>query len=537
MRGGPHGRGATRPPLRSALPILAITTGFLLFSAATLDDFGLTWDEGVKMYDDASYAEVVKRIAPYDPRVLHIPGYFYVVDTLRSLYAKALSDATGADPVLVHHSFNVLLSAGCLVLLYALALALSGSRALGAVACGALLLTPQFLGHSQNNPKDLPAALLFLLVAWLVVRASRAPRWPGVLAASAAYGVALTTRVSAVLLPLVLGAFFALRRREALRQGARWLPVAAVASLLFALASFPALWIEGTGVFRTAAERYEVLRGLDVKILYLGHLYRWDSLPWHFSLVHLLVTLPLSHLFFLAAGVASAWRWRERSPGRADAAWLAILWVAALFGADLLAPLHYDGIRHLLAALPAVALLVACGALLCLEALEGAAARAGWPRHLPAAALTLLALLTAGALTAYHPYQTAYLNPIARALAGEHPEEWIEVEYWGAPYKEGAEWLGGHAEPGSVVHFVIGGGQRAGEDIARFYLDLPVVRGGDLALFEDETTPRFLMFITRRAWYDDFVNDVRARYAPVHTVERGGATLLEIYSNRSGRRP
>ncbi|MGH0029570.1 MAG: hypothetical protein ACQGVC_07255 [Myxococcota bacterium] len=515
--------------MRPALPILAIASAFLLFSAATLDDFGLTWDEGVKMYDDASYADVVGRIAPHDPRVLHIPGYFYVADTLRSLYAKAVRDAFAADPVLVHHSFNVLLSTACLVLLHGLTLAVSGSRRLAATAAVALALLPQFVGHSQNNPKDLPAAVVFLAVAWAVVAASRRPGAGRVLGAAALFGVALTTRVSALLLPVILGAWLWLRRRDVLAREVRWIAVGGAASLAFAALCFPALWVHGPGVFAEAARGLDVLRGLDVEVLYLGELHRWTGLPWHFSAVHLLATLPPAHLVLLLAAVPALRDRDEEERGKADAGWLALLWVLALFGADLFAPLHYDGIRHLLAALPAVALLAACGAEWCFAWLE----RRG--RRRTALALAGLAVCaTTLELAVMHPYQTAYLNPVARAFAGDRPEEWIEVEYWGAPYKEGSAWLDRHAEPHAVVHFVIGGGQRAGEDVARYYLDRRVVRGGNLRIFQDTGTPQYLIFITRKAWYDEFVRDVRARYEPVFTVERGGATLLEIYSNRAG---
>jgi 4-amino-4-deoxy-L-arabinose transferase-like glycosyltransferase len=524
---------------RSHAPMLAVLAAFAAFSAATLGDFGLTWDEGVKMFDDAHYADALRRIEPYDPRVLHIPGYFYVVDTLRSLYAKALSDLLpDADPVLVHHSFNALLATACLALLYALVLRVSGARRLALWSAIALVLMPQFVGHSQNNPKDLPAVVLFLWAAQLAVAASSRPRWRTAVAASFVYGVALTTRVSEVLLAPILGAWLLLRRREVWRRQWRGFALGLAGAGLAAVACWPALWFRGAQVFALAAERFAVLRGLGVKLLYLGKLYPWTNVPWHYTAVQLLATLPPLHLAGLLALPVAALRWRARDREKADALWLGVLWVGLLLGADLLAPLHYDGVRHLLTALPGLALLAACGADAGLDAIERAVSRQpAWLRGALRWAPALLAALTIVELAPMHPYETAYLNPIARVLAGGPPEQWLEVEYWGSPYKEGAAWIDSHAEPDAVVHVPIGGGQRPGEDLAKYYLTRPVLGGGSFAQFQDTRTPRYLMIITRVAWYNDFVRSVRAHYAPVYTVKRQGATLLEIYANRSGRRP
>ncbi|HEY5657860.1 MAG TPA: glycosyltransferase family 39 protein [Myxococcota bacterium] len=515
-------------------PIFAVAGAFFGFSAATLGDFGITWDEGVKIYDDDSYLAILQRIEPFDPLVVHIPGYFYVFDAARSLYAKAAKDLLGAPhPVLVHHSFNIAISTACLVLLYLLVLRICGERRLATLSAAALALMPQFVGHSQNNPKDLPAVLMFLLVAWLVVRVADAPKRRNAAGLGIAFGVSLTTRVFAVLLVPILGAWLLLRRRALVflhwRSYAFALGIAGVA----AIASWPALWFRRAEMIDLAAKRLGLLRNIDFDVLYLGRLYPWTDTPWHYTSVHLLITLPLVFIGLLLCVPFAARAWRERSPGKCDALWLGALWAGALLAADLFAPYHYDGIRHVLAAVPAVAILVAGGAEWLAERLEAAVAGLRSPaarRALPWS-LALCGLVTAWEIAQVHPYETAYLNPVANGLGGPKTEEWVEVEYWGNAYKEGAEWINRHAEEEARVFFPLGGGQRSGEDIARFYLERPIVRRGTLAAFAETSTPGYLMFITRSAWYDDLIREVRARYAPVYTIRRQRATLLEIYSN------
>lgn len=515
-----------------------MAVAFFAFSAATLRDFGITWDEGVKIYEDTSYLQILRRIEPFDPLVVHIPGYFYVFDTARSLYAKLAADLLGEPhPVLVHHSFNIAMATACLLLLYLLVLWISGERRLAALSATALALMPQFIGHSQNNPKDLPAVFLFLLVACLVVRLNHEPSWRNIVGAGLAFGVSLTTRVFAGLLVPILGIWLLVRRRALARRRWRSYAWAAAVAAAAAVASWPALWFRRTEMIGLASKRLEVLRSIDFDVLYLGQLYGWTDTPWHFSALGLLMTLPIVFVVLLLCAPVAARAWRSRSPHKCDVLWLGAVWAGVLLAADLFAPFHYDGIRHLLAVLPAVAILVAGGADGLMEALEGVARRwrPGTARRALPWAIALFGVITCVEIARVHPYETAYLNQVANAIGGSHTEEWVEVEYWGNAYKEGAEWINRHAEEEARVFFPLGGGQRSGEDIARYYLERPIVPRGTLAEFSDASRVSYLIFITRVAWYDDLIRGVRARYEPVYTVRRQRATLLEIYSNQPGR--
>jgi hypothetical protein len=509
----------------------------LAFSAATLRDFGITWDEGEKIHDDTSYLQILQRIEPFDPLVIHIPGYFYVFDTGRSLYAKLAADLLGEPhPVLVHHSFNIAIGTACLVLLYLLVLRISGERRLATLSAMALALMPQFIGHSQNNPKDLPAVFLFLLVACLVVRVNLEPSWRNVVGAGLAFGVSLTTRVFAGLLVPILGSWLVVRRRALARQRWRSYAWAAAVAAAAVVASWPALWFRRTEMIGLASKQLAVLRGIDFDVLYLGQLYSWADTPWHFSALGLLMTLPIAFVVFLLCAPAAAGAWCSRSPRKCDALWLGAVWAGVLLAADLFAPFHYDGIRHLLAVLPAVAILVAGGADWLMEVLEGAASRwhLGTARRALPWAIALAGVATCVEIARVHPYETAYLNQVANAMGGPHTEDWVEVEYWGAAYKEGAEWINRHAEEEARVFFPLGGGPRRGEHVARYYLERPIVPHGTLAQFGDVSRVSYLMFITRVAWYDDLIRGVRARCEPVYTIRRQRATLLEIYGNQSG---
>jgi hypothetical protein len=131
-------------------------------------------------------------------------------------------------------------------------------------------------------------------------------------------------------------------------------------------------------------------------------------------------------------------------------------------------------------------------------------------------------------LAAIHPYQDAYLNEVTNELLPGPAEEYLEVEYWGFPYKEGAQWIDAHAEPDARV-FLLWSAQ------ANFHLAKPGLSPAE-ANFNDPSVPGYLMIITRRAFYNEFTDDVERRYPEAFAVRRQRATLLRIFKNQPAER-
>lgn len=107
------------------------------------------------------------------------------------------------------------------------------------------------------------------------------------------------------------------------------------------------------------------------------------------------------------------------------ALWL--LWVAfplAYFA--ILRPHVYDGLRHFLFLLPALAVGAAVGA-------ERLIDKRRWLAPL----LAVLALATFAESARWHPYQTSYFQP----LVGGELHELYDVDYWASSYREAALWI------------------------------------------------------------------------------------------------
>jgi hypothetical protein len=198
---------------------------------------------------------------------------------------------------------------------------------------------------------------------------------------------------------------------------------------------------------------------------------------------------------------------------------LALVWIAVVLVADLLAPSHYDGVRHLLPILPPMAALAGLGVHSVWErVLQG-------PRSLRlplgfglAAAVAALSL----DLVRMHPYHDSYLNGIARRIWADEPEKSLELDTWGAAYKEGAEWLLDHAEPNAVVV------EPMCPQCVRPYLE------GRMPFYvspprDRPRRPTYLMFVTRAVAYGPLISHAQASLDPIFSIGRGRATYLEIY--------
>jgi hypothetical protein len=522
------------------LPLLS-AGAFFAFGLATLRDYGMTWDEAETWNASASnLATLLGTSLPW--AATHVlPGYYFAVDTLRALVFEAAgafgSLADPDDRIAVHHAFTLLLASASVGLLCALVEDLSGRRRMAVVAAGALALMPPFFGHAQNNPKDIPAVFAFLLAGFCLARLARVSAaggnaWGWVCASALALGVALTTRVLCVALFPIFGGWLWWRRPAALKRvPLHWVVlVAAAGAATFAL--WPWLWDAPLEKLGEISGRLAVHELVDFQIMYLGELRSWTEMPWHYRPVHLLIGLPLAHLLLAALSLAPLARWRAQADARFDVVALAAIWLGVLALIDQLAPYRYDGLRHFLPALPAVAMLVAAGSEWLCDAIGSRVTGSARHRTLAANAPVLVFFAAAALpLVSTHPHQSAFRNAVANAIAGPHSEEWIEAEYWGQAYREGGRWIGANTEPDAIVYLPIG------DKIAGYYARRS--RGAwnrfD-ARFARTERPQYVMFITRVGFYDDSIRRLERDYEAVYTVQVQNATLLKIYSNRRMKR-
>ena len=493
---------------------------FFALGALVNGDIGPTADEIETLRAGQRNLEILEAHWTGDPPPTwsfhEVEGFYFVMDTARALWGAALGTLGVEDPLQAQHLFHLLLSSLTLWLLFALTRQCGASARAAGLAALALAVLPQFVAHSQNNPKDLPATFTFTLAIYCMIGAGLRGGWARTLLGGVALGLALTTRVHSVFAPVIAWAWLILSPRQSPPGAFRRQVFLAVAGLVFSLAFWPRLWPDPIGLALEASQQLTA-KVFTLPVLYLGQVYSAHEIPWHYRPVLLAATTP--SLLLLAGGGLTLAFGRGPNEDKRDAARLAVLWLSVLLLADGLTWSRYDGLRHFLLGFPAVALLAGLG---------GDAA-VGWLQtRNRSGALGLLALVpfaaSAWTLATLHPYAGASLNAPTRWLLEGPSDESFELEYWGQSYLEGARWIASHGEPDAEVIVPLFA------DLARQSSDRPV-RAGRVADWEPTDRPRYLMMITRRAYYDPPLAKLERQRVPLFEISRSGGSLLTIYGN------
>jgi 4-amino-4-deoxy-L-arabinose transferase-like glycosyltransferase len=348
-----------------------------------------------------------------------------------------------------------------------LARRVGGPRA-GLLAAALLAGTPAWWGQQFGNPKDVPFAAPVPWALWALLRAADdLPRLrvPPVVLAGLALGAALGVRPGGwvALLPLATAAWAGRalpvlareppgrRAGAAARALAAPLAVVAVAWVVM-LAAWPYGQVRPLSAPWLVASEAARFSYQDLTLRFAGAWYATTALPRSYVPVYFALTLP--ETWFVCAGGALAGAavavGRPRAlPLRARPRTLdAVVLLAAGLGppvaAVALRSSLYDGIRHLLFALPPLSALSAGGLVLALDRLPRWAGRA------------LVACLGVAAAVLLHdaarlfPYEYVYFN---RSVAGgvRRAAASYDLDTWGMSYREGIEWLARNHRPSGAA--------------------------------------------------------------------------------------
>lgn len=542
QRIGPPGEPPAPPP-RPA-PARWWIVGFLLVCLvgvfATFGDYGITWDEDAQ----ATYGDLVVEYFVSGFEDDRCNEYFDLkyYGALFEAGAAALSRAAGTPVFETRHLLIGL--TGVLALLAVMLLGRLWRDPWVAVFAGPiLLLIPRFYGHAFNNSKDIPFACGFTWAMYAIVRLAvvETVRWRDVILTGLAIGLTLSLRVGGMMLFLFLGA--ALVARVLGRRGipalaatiadlpsnrARIVPAVAKTAVLIAVAwaVMVAVWpwahqnvfLHPLQAFRVSTDfaAYKVIR-------FGGELVTSQSLPRSYLPWYLLITTPLATTALALVGLASIVlpRWPDRDPRQTTLGSLVLLWLFFPIVYVVLArPVIYDGIRHFLFVLPALAVLAAVGAAHLRHLFTGTRAR-----RIATVALVVLLALPVRDLVVLHPYQSSYFNSLVGTVRKASAN--YDVDYWVSSYKEAAEWINERASErrGRPLRIFLAGNDRCLMCIRRYLFSNVLIRlvpdpgiDGPLPDYVD-----YYVSTTRRGLDQNFPD------APVlHTVGRDGAVFTVI---------
>lgn len=407
-----------------------------------------------------------------------------------------------------------------------------------------LVLMPRFFGHAFVNSKDAPfaAALAWSILAlvWFFERPRF--RWRDFVVLGVSLGLTMAVRPAGVLLLGVFG-LSALALAGFLRGGeflAALRGERLVALLLKVLLGLGLCWGLMIAVWPLALEdpvggpvvavQFATSFPAGGKVVrFFGEDYAASRLPPWYMPAFLAIATPVVLLFSAGLGFVSggrSWRgaaYRERLALALCGVWL---FLPLVLLAVTRSPV-YDGLRHFLFILPALAVFSGLGlgrAWLLVSRLPGRRLIAG------RAALCGLLLWPAVSMARLHPYQAVYFNALVGGVGGAADR--FQTDYWCLSYKEGIGWLNERAEAeGGFEALVVADGASFMRCVP--YQKPPLVlrsrwftsskdRGEEL-----EARYRYFLATTRYG-----LDQVYSELETVHKIGRDGAVFAVIKARR-----
>jgi hypothetical protein len=546
--------GGTASPTeqrRQRLSSLLVALGLAVFLGAgivTLPHYGLTWDEALGdlffgqryfLYFtslNSEYLDFERGDLAINPGPLNLYASSFrsvpwevppLAGTLSAMTMEIVGNRLGwLDPIDAFHLMGILLVAVLLLVLYRFAATHLG-RLSALLAVLILASYPRFWGDMHNNPKDIPQAVFFSLTVMAFCAWYQWPSVRGALFTGMLGGAAMAVKLNALFIPpiLVLGLWpWQLSWRpgalalQHLHRSFRHYLVMIVAAVGFYVGAWPYLYADPIGrTYRHVAYIFSQghRRG--------GTAWSWDPV------VQAVTTMPEAVLLLLCIGIALAILHLRRRSSQSPILRLLLIWAALpIVRASVPGAVNFDGIRHFVEFVPAVALLAGYG---------GASLIQVAGPHLTRGAIAALALLgvmvwnIGGGLIRYHPYEPLYYNSLVGGLAGARmkygfPEA---TDYWASSYRHGAAWLNANAPEGAFLYVPVAPWVVTVAAPIWLRTDIRVIPRHDLVPRLSSGRAVYVMFITRRGWYDAIATYSERELKPVHQVVVDGLPVMKIY--------
>ncbi len=427
---------------RGLFDIIALL--LLVFILAESDKAGISGDEGLHYRQSIS---VYNYFASHgtDQSALDTPATFlkYYGQSFDNFTTILIRWFNIDDIYTFRHQMNGLAAWLCIVLAGLFAVWLSGYGA-GTITLLLFSLSPTFLGHAQNNLKDIPFALAYLagtlfLLRWLFAN-KRTLKNAVPLILSMAFCISI--RPGGLLLICYLLLFTTILEFKTYRETARinteglrnkltWIGFIILGAYLTGILLWPyVLQNPMTGFWKS----YQVMTQFPTTIrqIFEGKLEWSDWLPWYYLPKLMLITIPLLVWAGILCFVAVAGKAAKKEWLKYGFLVFTILFpiVFVIYEQSNL----YGSWRHFLFIYPAIVVLAAIGL---------------WHLFLLFKSKLLRGLaFTVVLLLAYHPfdflvrnrpYDYLYYNQLVGGLKGAYGN--YETDYYYHSMREGSEWL------------------------------------------------------------------------------------------------
>lgn len=321
-----------------------------------------------------------------------------------------------------------------------------GGLETGTIVILLFAVSPTFLGHSQNNLKDIPFALGYITGIFFTLRflfsGRKYPIFESImLIASIAF--CMSIRAGGILLICYLFLFFFAKELASyyknksfsiLQTGRKLVVVLFIALSAWFLSVL--LWpygLENPVVNPVKAHLLMNRFPLTFREIFEGKLVWTDYMPWYYFLKYMILTIPLTVL----AGVLFSTLFMPRMLKGNDSLRYLLLAFSVIFPVLYVIysdPNIYSGWRQLLFLYPGIVIFAATGISEILRLVKNK-----YLKYAMVIALVFLALHPVKFLLKDYPYAYIYFNPLAGGLKGANGN--YETDYYFVGQREASEWL------------------------------------------------------------------------------------------------
>lgn len=437
---------------------ILIVSVFLIMPILSFD-FGITWDEWMDSNNgmlalryllsggqDKEFLNFWHGIY-YSHLFYGITGllYGFIFDSVRNFAQAGLHQDTHLlNFYTTSHVMNALF--GALTILSAgLAAKKMGTWRSACFVALFMVLSPRFLGHSMNNPKDIPFAstyMLALLSMLQFVEELPSPRKRTLIFVGLTIALAIGTRIGGFILLFYVALFSGGAWLHAqIQKSERWNPWRILGSLFMvgciAYAGGLVFWPYGQmnpliNTFKAIKEITKFTHW-DNEVLFEGVMTQASQLPWYYIPKWILISVPL----FIPAGLILFALLLPAILKKYDFRLMLMVLFSALFPAAyviLKKSIVYDEWRHLLFIYAPLVILAASS----WDFLLGLTKNAG-QRILIWSLLFAHMIAPLQWMVRNHPNQYVYFNTLAGGLQGAFGN--YEMDYWGNCVRSASEWL------------------------------------------------------------------------------------------------
>ncbi len=436
--------------LKSHFLFLIFTLLYLAFSFLTYKDFGVTYDEKVE-YDAGKYLltyyqtptslDYVSNLVNKKP--VHIEHRHLPLFSVYSRIYPALVNIFNPNYYFEwFHLQNMLFGWSLFLFSYVLFYLhyKSGKKAI--LAPLFIAFSPYLLGHIPANPKDIPFATIFLLGALEIYffRTRKKNELLEILVLGVIFGLAQSQRVVGLTLLMVyfflgISDFLPFKKHniQAFFNFCLKSLLIFIVSLIIWIIALPFLGANLPLNFYGLLVNAAGYADWNHEIIYFGEYLRKSERPWHYLFVYLGIKMPLFSLFPLLAGMLLMLKRKLKYQKDHPLVLLTILCLLNFAIYLAIKPVVYNGIRHFLYLVVLVTLISGFFFLDVFKTLNFHICK------IVVAVVGIYFMFTAYRMVHLHPYEYIYFNELTGGLKNVSGN--FDVDYWGAAYKEAAEYV------------------------------------------------------------------------------------------------